>query len=958
MPLEGINAASAREKSIRHGHPSTLHLWWARRPLAACRSVLFAQLVDDPGSWPEHFPTEDAVQKERERLHTFIGGTREADYKDGLAAWESSSNEAVLEEARWYIARSLAWNRGEQPPKKSKEVRRYLLEHAPPVYDPFCGGGSIPLEAQRLGLRAMASDLNPVAVMITKALIEFPPKFAGLPPVNPEAQAKLRRGGSWNAKGAQGLAEDVRFYGKWMRDEAEKRIGRLYPKATLPDGSKATVIAWLWARTVRSPNPAAKGAMVPLASSFLLSAKGGKEAWVEIVKDDAARDGWRFRVRTTDEHCKPPEAVKAGTKSARGSFTCVLTGVPISYAYIDTEANAGCMSSRLMAIVAEAPRGRVYISPIEEHEKVASSAEPSWKPEQQCRGTFASNAQGRIYGFKVFGDYFTPRQLEALTTFSDLIAEARALAMTHAKTAEFASDTTPLAENGCGVQAYSDAVAAYLAFGVSRLADRHSSLTRWDPNPSGYAPKIANTFSRQGLPMVWDYTEGNPFSLSSGNFQDATVWIAKTLERVPAFHYSSVNKTDAAEEIDESKVIFSADPPYYDNIGYADLSDFFYIWLRRSLRDVFPTEFATMLVPKAPELVATPYRHGGKEQADRFFMSGMSRAIANMARATVPDMPVTIYYAFKQAEIEREGVVSTGWATFLEAVLAAGFQVDGTWPMRTELANRMIGRGTNALASSIVLVCRKRPEDAAVVGRAEFLRTLRRELPGELTKLQASAIAPVDMAQAAIGPGMAVFSRYAEVLEADDSPMHVRDALALISAEVDAHFWEREGEFDSHTRFAVAWFEHVGFAIGSYGDANNMAGGKNVSVEGARDAGLLEAKGGKVRLFKREELEAGWDPRSDTRLTIWECCQHLIRRLEAEGEVSAARLLKAMGHYGELARDLAYRLYIVADRKKRTEEAGAYNALIVAWPELLRLGEGLTLEAPINTAAAQGRLAV
>src|ERR1700688_1148083 len=291
IPLEAINVASAREKAIRHGHPSTLHLWWARRPLAACRAVLFAQLVDDPSSWPDRFPTENDQDAERKRLHKVI---------ERLVPWEASNDEAILNEARWEIARSVAWGQGEEPPPNDdgKAILDYLQTKAPPVYDPFCGGGSIPLEAQRLGLRAYGSDLNPVAVLISKALVEIPPKFAGKPPVNPKAQAELKRGGKWNGKGAQGLAEDVRYYGQWMRDEAEKRIGHLYPKAKLPDGSEATVIAWLWARTVRSPDPAARGAMVPLVSSFMLSTKDSKKTWVEPVIDPAAPEGYRFEVKT------------------------------------------------------------------------------------------------------------------------------------------------------------------------------------------------------------------------------------------------------------------------------------------------------------------------------------------------------------------------------------------------------------------------------------------------------------------------------------------------------------------------------------------------------------------------------------------------------------------------------------------------------------------------------------
>jgi putative DNA methylase len=695
LPLEAINAASAREKSIRHGHPSTLHLWWARRPLAACRAVLFGQLVDDPSSWPERFPTEEAQGAERKRLHDFIAE---------LVKWESSNDERVLNRARWYIARSLAWGRSEEPPDEddAAAVRQYLLDHAPPVYDPFCGGGSIPLEAQRLGLRAYGSDLNPVAVMISKALVEFPPKFAGLPPVNPEARKKLANAGAWNAKGAQGLAEDVRWYGRWMRDEAEKRIGHLYPKVRItpelaagrPDlknltGEELTVIAWLWARTVASPNPACRGAHVPLVRSFELSTKPGRKVWVEPIVD-AASNSYRFEIRSGGIS-KAPE----GTVGRQGG-RCLISGTPMPLNHIRAEGKAGRMGRRLMAIVAEGPRGRIYLPPAEEHERIAASAKPSWTPE----GELPKNPRDFKtpgYGMKTWASLFTPRQLVVLTTFSDLVPEARAKALEHARAAGMDPDPTPLADDGTGAQAYADALAVYLAFAVDRVVDRHTTIATWDSSPSKL--QLRNTFARQAIPMTWDYAEGNPFSMSSGTWTPSIEWVAKAVEFSPASTSGEVCISDAASNRWTKKIMISTDPPYYDNIGYADLSDFFYVWLRRALRDIFSAEFATVLVPKARELVATPYRfEGGREEAEAFFLSGMRRALQSMSEASADAIPMTLYYAFKQAEVETEGVVSTGWATFLEAVLGAGFQVDGTWPVRTELGNRMIGRGTNALA--------------------------------------------------------------------------------------------------------------------------------------------------------------------------------------------------------------------------------------------------------------------
>lgn len=929
LPLEDINKAAAREKSIRHGHPSTLHLWWSRKPLAACRGVLFAQLVDDPSTWPDRFKGETAQAVEREKLHDLIRR---------LVPWEASNDEAILNEARWHIARSVAWGNGGEPPPRDRPqaVLDYLQAEAPPVYDPFCGGGSIPLEAQRLGLRAIASDLNPVAVMITKALVEFPPRFKDREPVNQESRRQLPVG-DW--RGAQGLADDVRHYGKWMRDEAEKRIGHLYPKAKLADGTEATVIAWKWARTVRSPNPAAGGAMVPLVSSFMLSTRPGRQAWVEVVRDAAAPDGYRFEVRTGE----PPEAAKSGTKASRGAnFICALSDTPIAPTHVKTEGKASRMGARLLAIVAEGRGGRVYLAPTAEHELVAQSAQPTWRPEQSLPHD-PRNFWTVDYGLTTFGDLFTPRQLVALTTFSDLVAEARERALADARTTDLPADPTPLADGGKGAVAYADAVAVYLALGVSRLADIQNSLCRWEASKT----QVRNLFGRQAIPMIWDFGENNLFAQAAGDYQTSLHTLVRVLAEMEARAPGDVHARNAANGPAGSGWTIATDPPYYDNIGYADLSDFFYVWLRRMLGGRFPTEFATLVVPKEKELIASPYRHGSREKADAFFMSGMSRALKNIDTATEEDPPTTIYYAFKQTEIEREGVVSTGWATFLGAVLAAGFQVDGTWPMRTEMANRMIGQGTNALASSIVLVCRKRPADAVTATRAEFMRALERELPAAVRMLQGTAIAPVDLAQAAIGPGMAVFSRYARVLESDDRPMSVKTALALINHELDAILASEDADYDADTRFAIAWFEQHGHDAGSFGEANTLANAKAVAVAGVQEAGIVVAKAGKVRLLRRNELPEDWDPTTDPRLTVWKATQHLVARYQhgmAEG--AAVLLARLPGRVADAARELAYRLYQVCNNRKWAAEALPYNALVADWPEIQRRTVGYATAAP------------
>jgi putative DNA methylase len=938
LPLDAINVASAREKSIRHGHPSTLHLWWARRPLAAARAVLFAQMVDDPSAWPDLFPTEKAQEKERQRLFRII---------EELVKWENTTNEAVLEQARaeiWQSWRRACAENADHPRAKELFDRHKL----PAFHDPFAGGGALPLEAQRLGLEAHASDLNPVAVLINKAMIEIPPKFAGRPPVNPEAR-KDRSLIAREWRGAQGLAEDVRYYGQWMRDEAEKRIGHLYPKVEVtvemsrerPDlkpyvGQKLTVIAWLWARTVKSPNPAFGQVEVPLASTFMLSTKAGKEAYVEPVIENG---GYRFTVRTGKP--RDAEAVKSGTKLSRGAnFRCVISGTPIASDHIYGEAKAGRMGARLMAIVAEGDCGRVYLAPTAEMGDVARRAEPEWKPDV----AMPDNPRWfspPLYGLTTYGDLFTPRQLVALTTFSDLVLEARVRVRQGAVAAEMSDDVHGLEAGGSGADAYAEAVCALLAFTVSRLADRCSSICSWDlRDGQGRKPGIRNVFSRQAIPMAWDYAEANPLSEIAASVASAIGRISDVLERLPTVGAGHASLADAALQSTAAGKVVSTDPPYYDNIGYADLSDFFYVWLRRSLLPVFPELFATLAVPKAEELVATPYRHGGKEKAESFFLNGMTQAMRRLAEQAHPAFPVTIYYAFKQSERESaEGTSSTGWETFLDAVIRAGFTLSGTWPMRTELGNRMIGSGTNALASSIILVCRKRAADAPTATRREFVTALKTELPQALAHLQRGNIAPVDLAQAAIGPGMAVYTRYTKVLDAAGNALTVREALALINQTLDEALAEQEGDFDADTRWALTWFEQQGFAEGEYGVAEQLSKSKNTSVAGMVDAGILESKRGKVRLLRPQDLPADWDPATDPRLTHWEVVHHLIRVLDAGGESAAAALLPKLGARAEVARELAYRLYTLCERKKRAAEALAYNGLVQSWPEIARLAE-------------------
>ncbi|MDP2181896.1 MAG: DUF1156 domain-containing protein [Actinomycetota bacterium] len=978
LPLDAINKASAREKSIRHGHPSTLHLWWARRPLAAVRAVIFAQMVDDPSAYVDVLRSDPKLRRKAEtalkaRLKVWEEARTLAEKAKGtglvvpepgpepsldevladlerqrlfriiedLVLWENTTNETVLQAARdeiWASWRRACVENVDHPRAKELFDRQKL----PAFHDPFAGGGALPLEAQRLGLEAYASDLNPVAVLINKAMIEIPPRFAEKPPVNPglrEEETLIAR--EW--KGAQGLAEDVRYYGQWMRDEAEKRIGHLYPKVEVTAemasvradlkqyaGRKLTVIAWLWARTVKSPNPAFANVDVPLASTFMLSTKEGKEAYVEPVIENG---GYRFTVKVGKP--KDAEGAKNGTKLARANFRCLMSGTPITSDYIRSEAQAGQMGARLMAIVAEGDRGRVYLPPTEAMEAVARQAKPKWKPDveffQKALGFRVGN-----YGMTKWSDLFTPRQLVALTTLSDLVHEARERVKYDALVARRSTDDKPLADGGTGATAYADAVAVYLACGISKIANIGSSIATWMSDRGAFR----ETFARQALQMTWDFVEANTFAEAGGSFGTAIEKGAMVIDAFPTATQSFAHQADAAAQVISSGKVVSTDPPYYDNIGYADLSDFFYIWLRRSLKPVFPDLFATLAVPKAEELVATPDRHGGKENAETFFLDGMTQAMHRLAEQAHPAFPITIYYAFKQAESDGgEGVASTGWETFLAAVIRAGFATSGTWPMRTEGAGRMRAMDSNALASSIVLVCRPRAASAPTATRREFVTALKAELPAALAHLQRGNIAPVDLAQAAIGPGMAVYTRYAKVLDAEGKSLSVREALSLINQTLGETLAEQEGDFDADSRWALTWFEQSGFDEGDYGMAEQLSKSKNTSVAGMVEAGILESKRGKVRLLRPEELPAEWDPAADPRLTAWEIVHHLIRVLASGGEGAAGELVAKLSAKAEVARELAYRLYSICDRpqKKRPTEALAYNGLVQSWPEIARL---------------------
>jgi putative DNA methylase len=918
LPLPEINNASAYDKMPGIGpHPKGIHHWWARLPLPTARAVLFASVVDDPSSHPDKFPTEDAQNKERERLFD--------------------------------IVRELMQKKLHEKPEVYAKARQEMLQHTggvlPPVLDPFSGGGSIPLEAARLGFEAHAADLNPVAVLLNKCNLELIPRWLDRQPVNPDVRGNVMRIAGWS--GAKGLAEDVRYYGNLIRKRALEKIGHLYPKIKLPSeygGHEANIIAWIWARTVASPNPAVHGAHVPLISTYWLSSKKRSEAWLSPIIDKTT-NSWRFEIKTKE----PPDRSviqKGTTQGKRKAFICLLSKTSIDYDHIRQEGQAGKIGVKLIAIVAEAPRGRIYIPANDSHYTIAVSCSPDLVPDfpllDNPRDFSTPN-----YGLKTFGHLFTQRQLTSMVTLSDLV---RDVAQDVLKDTQKAGIPDTEAKN------YAETVSTFLSLALGRCADFNNSLCRWKPS----GQQSMQLFCRQAIPMVWDFCEPNIMGEKAVCWKTAVEICADALERIPI---SGVNSGRAAQ-VDASGawnnvhgLLVSTDPPYYDNIGYAALSDFFYVWLRRTIGDLYPDLFKTILVPKTPELTASPGRFDGdKEKAKEHFESGFRKAFATLREKMDPRFPLTVYYAFKQKDEnagsdEDSGVdssssngvdLTTGWETLLEALLGSGFQITATWPVRASQKWRMVSMGTNALASSIVLACRARPADAPQCTRRDFLNALKKELPPALAYLQQGNIAPVDLAQATIGPGMAVYSRYSKVIESSGKAMTVRTALALINQMLDEVLGEMESEYDADTRWALAWFEQYGTSEGDFGEAETLSRAKNTGVNGLVEAGIVASRGGTVRLLKREELLEDWNPATDKRLTVWEATQYLIRALDQDGETGAALLLRKMsGNLGETARELAYRLHKLCDGKGWSAEAQVYNGLVLAWPELTKLAQAL-----------------
>lgn len=929
LPLDDINFAAAKEKSIRQGHPSTLHLWWARRPLAAARAVIFSQMVNDPG-----YQDGDGFKYGVNKKDAEIRREKLFDLIRDLVKWENINDDKLLERANDAI-RSSWIDICELNKNHTQAKTLFNPNKVPKLHDPFAGGGAIPIESQRLGIDTSSSDLNPVAVVLNKAMIEIPPRFSGVTPIGPIGLSEKQKGLLERWDRALGLAEDVKRYGTWMHEKCAQELSELYPPIEISNelvgarndlsavlGQKLPVIAWIWARTVKSPNPAFSNVYVPLVRSFALCTKRDKEAWIDIIKSS---DGYTFEVKLGKQ---PKEAIQ--NTVGRSGGRCILSETAMPLSYIRSEGKAGRMGRRLMAIVVQGPKGRIYLSPTDEIESVANNVSSDWRPEvplpENTRDFKTPN-----YGLNTFADLFTSRQLVALTRLSDLVDEVKSKVYKDALSADFPDDDRSLAEGGVGRQAYSEAIAVYLGIASSKAADYNSTICGW----INKGETIRNTFGRQAIPMVWDYCEANIIGDSTGSFFSVIKQMVKAIENASARSNASIIQHDAQTVDLENKVI-STDPPYYDNIGYADLSDFFYLWLRRSLRPIYPNLFSTMAVPKVEELVATPYRHGGIDEAEKFFLSGMTKAMGNMANQSHPAFPVTIYYAFKQSDTNDSGTSNTGWETFLAAVIDSGLSIDGTWPMNTERGARTIGIDSNALASSIILVCHKRKDGVGSITRREFIKELKETMPEALETMiggseGVSPIAPVDLAQAAIGPGMSIYSKYDSVLNQDGTVMSVHDSLILINRAITEFLNPDSGNFDADTLFCDDWFSQFGWGQGQFGEADTLARAKGTTVDGVKDAGVIQSGQGKVQLYKWNEYPADWNPQTDSRMPIWEACHHMIRELNQNGESGAGSLLARMPDRGEQIRQLAYHLYTLCERKNWAEDARAYNELIGSW---------------------------
>lgn len=888
LPLDVINDASAYDKMPGIGaHPKGIHHWWARLPLPSARAILFASLVDDPTSHPDKFPTEESQVAERERLFDIIRR---------LCQKKLHTKQEVFEEA-------------------NNEILKHCEGKLPTVLDPFAGGGSIPLEGMRLGLSVQASDLNPVAVLINKAQLEILPEFANHEPINPAIQNKKKLT-EW--KLGKGLAEDISYYGERINEEAKKQIGHYFPKAK-HNGKECNVVAWLWARTVKCPNPSC-GCDMPLVRSFVLSKKTPNYYTQPIIERSSnGNKVIRYEVLQGNPAIK-------GTIN-RGGAVCVCCTEGVKLNYIREQGKLQKISQRLIATVIEFGRGKTYISPTKDHEEIANQNFESWKPDTKFPVDATRDIRTPLYGIYCHWQAFTSRQLLALDFLQNQIKEL------HKRLSK---------ENY--TKGYAEAICTFLMLSVDRLVDFNNSLCRWNSGNE----KIMNLFGRQAIPMIWDFGEANILGDAVGAWKTCYEYESDCIEVI----LTTISRNQIAMQFNASKYEFfdekflvSTDPPYYNNIGYSDLSDFFYVWLRQGLGHIYPDLLSTVLVPKMEELVAADFRYGSKEAAKEHFEGGFKEAFKGLKKGLDRRFPLTVYYAFKQEEDEdindsedenTDSInLTTGWETLLESLVSTGFQIIATWPIKASQKWRMVAMGTNSLTSYIVLACRPRPDDASSITRREYLQILKQELPLAITLLQKSNLAPVDMAQATIGPGIGIFSRFSKIMEQDGSVMSIRTALSLINKSLAEILAEQEGDFDTETRWALAWFEQNEFEPGEFGDANALALAKNTAVNALVHTGIVRSGAGKVQLLPRIELSATWNPESDTRVVIWEITQHLIKQLQDGGEIAAARLYKKIGPQGDVARELAYHLFTICEKKGWSQEATAYNSLVLSWNQIV-----------------------
>ncbi len=868
LPIEAISAACRREKERKTGTIRNVHKWFAPMPGPAWRALLFAALVDDPGDDETRQKLLDLIVK----LVPPDGGPPSAE---------------ALADARALIA---------------EEMNGYL----PTVLDPFCGGGSTLVEAQRLGLPTVGSDLNPVPALITRVLTELVPMVSGREPLvgDPAELGKIAGGP------LDGFLADLRHYGKRIRQHALEQIGQLYPES--PDG--ATVVAWLWARTVTCPNPAC-GAISPLIASFWLSKRSGANVWIEpTASPDRTRAHMKIRKGASGN-------VPAGTVKRTGAH-CAVCSTPIPLSHVRSEGRNGRLGLQLTAVVTDSGGGRSYREPTPTDMRAAEIARPDDAPDVPIP-EHALGFRVQLYGMQTFADLFTNRQLIALGAFADAVA--------------LVPDW--VRENG-GDEIYGKAITSTLGLCVGKLAQSNSSQARWNVRSSG-SSKAEPAFGRHTLSMVWDFAETNPFGESVGSWlgqiESVSGGLRSLSTNAPPSRVAAIDARGAGSLL-SSPGLVATDPPYFGQIGYADLSDYFYVWLRRSLRDVLPDFFATVATPKRTELIAEPARHGGdRSAATNFFIEGFTETFGVLGNASHPDLPMLIVYAHRQEESNDGGLTATAWDAMLSAILQAGLRIAGTWPIHGAREARQISIGTNSLASYVVLVCRPQLADAQVGDLQSFLSVLRAELPRAIEKVKQAAISAIDLGQAAIGPGMAIFSRFAYVVDpATGKRMTVHRALELINQVRAEAIDDFAGALSPETRWAMNWFRDYGFNEADFGQAEKLFTQMNTSLDQLKAAGVADSRRGKVRLLRRNELPTSWDPEADGRRLEWETLLHLVKRHEEGGEEAAGALLRRVEDDAEAVNNLAYWL---VDKCQFTQgpEVLAFDDLITSWPRITEI---------------------